>query len=291
MAPGSDQPERGHDEDRREDAGAHRPAPTASATGSQPPSKDGGRLPRPACPTRGAVESGQHIQAPHHRHGAAHSEPEQHPCLTRRTDPRQAGPRGARSEVGRDLGARRHPPVRSRRRARGRPRHRLQHRHPAADRIRQPAHRARLQLHAHGSRRAVPADARQAPLLPDGLGRQRAADRAPRAELLRRALRPDAPVRRRFTCRRSRVATTPVEQGRRPGADLAPQLHRALREADRRRREAVRGALRATSASASTGRSPTAPSAPRRSSRRSARSCATWRAARRTRPTRRRCGT
>ena len=51
------------------------------------------------------------------------------------------------------------------------------------------------------------------------------------------------------------------QQGRRSGADLAPQLHRALREADRRRRGAVRGRSSARSGSASTGRSPTARSA------------------------------
>ena len=33
------------------------------------------------------------------------------------------------------------------------------------------------------------------------------------------------------------------QQGRRPGADQPPQLHRALRDADRRGREAVRGAV------------------------------------------------
>ena len=43
--------------------------------------------------------------------------------------------------------------------------------------------------------RALPADARARGVLPDGLGRQRPADRAPGAELLRRAVRPVAAVR------------------------------------------------------------------------------------------------
>ncbi len=69
-------------------------------------------------------------------------------------------------------------------------------------------------------------------------------------------------------------------------ADQPPQLHRAVRAAHRRRREAVRGPVRASSASASTGRRPTARSATRRCSPRSARSCATSSAARPTRRSR-----
>ena len=60
------------------------------------------------------------------------------------------------------------------------------------------ARRPRLLLHAHRPDRPLPADARQGGLLPDGLGRQRPADRAPGAELLRRALRPVAALRRRL---------------------------------------------------------------------------------------------
>ncbi len=48
------------------------------------------------------------------------------------------------------------------------------------------ARRPRVQLHPHRHHRPLPADARQAGLLPDGLGRQRPAHRAPGRELLRR---------------------------------------------------------------------------------------------------------
>ena len=62
-------------------------------------------------------------------------------------------------------------------------------------------------LHPHRLHRPLPADARLRGLLPDGLGRQRPADRAPGAELLRRALRrrrcPTTPT----SSRRSRAAT------------------------------------------------------------------------------------
>ena len=71
-------------------------------------------------------------------------------------------------------------------------------RHPAADGQRLAARRARLQLHPHRHHRPLPAHARQRRLLPDGLGRQRPADRAPGAELLRRPLRPVAALRPRL---------------------------------------------------------------------------------------------
>ena len=72
--------------------------------------------------------------------------------------------------------------------------------------------------------RALPADARQVGVLPDGLGRQRPAHRAPGAELLRRALRPVAAVRPRLH---------PAGEARpqAAGPDQAPQLRRALRGA------------------------------------------------------------
>ena len=88
------------------------------------------------------------------------------------------------------------------------------------------ARRARLLLHAHRPDRPLPADARQGGLLPDGLGRQRAADRTPRAELLRRALRPVAALRRRL-----HAAGEARPQA--AGADQPAQLHRALRAAHR----------------------------------------------------------
>ena len=137
-------------------------------------------------------------------------------------------------------------------------RERLRHRHPAADRQRQPARRARLLLHPHRPDRALPADARQGGVLPDGLGRQRPADRAPRPELLRRPLRPVAAVRPRLH---------PAGQARRQasGADQPTQLRRAVRAARRSRTRWSSSSCGARSASRSTGRSTTRPSARSRS--------------------------
>ena len=59
----------------------------------------------------------------------------------------------------------------------------------------------RVLLHPHRHRRPLPAHAGHAGLLPDGVGRQRPAHRAPGAELLRRALRPVAPLRPRPSSR------------------------------------------------------------------------------------------
>ena len=99
-------------------------------------------------------------------------------------------------------------------------------RHSPAHGVGLAARRARLLLHPHRPGRPLPADARQGGVLPDGVGRQRAADRAPGAELLRRALRPLAAVRRRLH---------PAREARpeAPGPDQPPQLHRALRAAGR----------------------------------------------------------
>ena len=74
----------------------------------------------------------------------------------------------------------------------------VQHRHPAADGVGVAARGTRVLLHPHRPDRPLPADARPARVLPDRLGRQRAADRAPGAELLRGALRPERAVRRRL---------------------------------------------------------------------------------------------
>ena len=73
----------------------------------------------------------------------------------------------------------------------------------------------RLLLHPHRPHRPLPADARQDRLLPDGLGRQRPADRAPGAELLRRPLRPVAALRRRLHARRR--SRTPRSRSRSAG--------------------------------------------------------------------------
>ena len=118
----------------------------------------------------------------------------------------------------------------------GAPRARLRHRHPAADRVGLAARRPRLLLHPHRPRRPLPADARQGGLLPDGLGRQRPADRAARAELLRRALRPVAALRRRL-----HPAGEAGPQA--AGPDQPAELRRALRAAGRRGREGLRVAV------------------------------------------------
>ena len=122
------------------------------------------------------------------------------------------------------------------------PRAGLLHRHPAADGLRLPARRPRLLLHAHRRRRALPAHARPRGVLPHGLGRQRPAHRAAGPELLRRPLRPHAPLRRGLRAP-ARGWRGQVRQGRRPGAGEPSQLHRAVRAPDRRGREAVRGAV------------------------------------------------
>ena len=105
-------------------------------------------------------------------------------------------------------------------------------RHAAADGQRLAARRPRLLLHAHRRHRALPAHARQGRVLSDGMGRQRPADRAPRAELLRRALRSVAAVRPGVR------AAGQAGQAADPG--VAPELHRALHPADGRRREGLR---------------------------------------------------
>ena len=78
------------------------------------------------------------------------------------------------------------------------PRAGLLDRHAAADGQRHAARRPRLLLHPHRRDRPLPADARPRGLLPDGLGRQRAADRAPGADYLRRPVRPVAALRPRL---------------------------------------------------------------------------------------------
>ena len=115
----------------------------------------------------------------------------------------------------------------------------LLHRRPASHGLRLPACGPRLLLHAHRHHRPFPAHAGQSRLLPHGLGRQRPAHRAPRAELLRRALRPGPALRPRLhpaaLGRRGRVG-----QSRRSNPDLATQLRRAVRTPDGRGRGAVR---------------------------------------------------
>ncbi len=120
----------------------------------------------------------------------------------------------------------------------------LRDRHAAAHRLGLAPRRPRLQLHADGRARALPAHARQERLLPDGLGRQRAADRAARAELLPREVR---------AARRVRGGPDAAD-GRRRGAQaagaprVARQLHRAVPRAHGRGRAGVQGALAAARA-------------------------------------------
>ena len=211
-----------------------------------------------------------------HAPGPGHDE--RRAAFRRRTGQACAG--GARGEVvgavegRRDLQVRPHPPAR-----RG-----LLDRHPAADGVGQPARRPRVLLHAHRPDRALPADARQGRVLPDGLGRQRAADRAPGAELLRRAVRPVAAVRPRLH---------PAREARpeAPGARRPAQLRRAVRAAGASRTRRSSRACGARSGCRWTGASTTRPSARSRSRSARWRSCATSPAARPTSPTRRPCGT
>ena len=124
---------------------------------------------------------------------------------------------------------------------RGGPRAGVRDRHAAADRVGVAPRGARLQLHPDGRPGAPPPDARQERLLPDGLGRQRAPDRAARPELLPRALRGPRALR----------AGPRPRDGRRRGPqaaappDLARELHRALPRPDRRGREGVQGPVAA----------------------------------------------
>ena len=128
-------------------------------------------------------------------------------------------------------------------------------RHPSAHGERLAARRPRVLLHAHRLHRALPADARARGVLPDGLGRQRPADRAPGAELLRRALRPVAAVR---------PGLRAAGEARREeaGADLAPQLRRPVRARSRSRTRRPSRSCGAAWASRSTGRTTTRPSTP-----------------------------
>ncbi len=115
----------------------------------------------------------------------------------------------------------------------------VRRRHAAADRVRLAARRPRVQLHAHRRHRSLPAHARPQRLLPDGLGRQRAAHRAPRAELLPRPLRRARGLRAGADARAGHQG---VREAAAP-ARLAPQLHRAVRRAHAPGRGGVQDAL------------------------------------------------
>ena len=155
---------------------------------------------------------------------------------------RKTRARRSRSEVDAPLGSRRRLPVRSGAAAgRG-----LRHRHPSADRQRIAACRPRVFVHPHRRRGALPADARQGGVLSHGLGRQRPADRTPRPELLRRAVRPVAALRRRVCPAR--------EAGQAADVGVAPELHRTVHPPDDGGREGVRGVCGSNSDCRWTGR-------------------------------------
>ncbi len=145
--------------------------------------------------------------------------------------PGQAEPRRARGRLEQTLGSGRGLPLRPLEAA---ARH-LRHRHPAADRLGVAAHGVGVRVRADRHDRPVPTDARTDRLLPDGLGRQRAAHRAARAELLRGALRPQPSVRSTF--RGAERAGRPAPR------DRAPELRRALRAPRRRGRGPLRRAV------------------------------------------------
>jgi hypothetical protein len=127
------------------------------------------------------------------------------------------------------------------------PRRGVLHRHPAAHRVGLAA-RGHVFSYTHTDTIARYQRMRgKRGLLPDGLGRQRPAHRAPGAELLRRALRPVAALRPDFE------PPGRARQGR-PGPGVAPQLRRAVRAAHRRGREGLRGAVAQRWACRSTGR-------------------------------------
>ena len=123
------------------------------------------------------------------------------------------------------------PPVRSD----AAPRERLRHRHAAADGQRIAPRRSRLFLHPHGRRRPISPHARQGCVLPDGVGRQRSADRAACAELLRRQVRSLAGLRPRIC--------SAGESAEAADIGVAAQLHRAVHAPDCRGRKSVRASM------------------------------------------------
>ena len=201
------------------------------------------------------------------------------PCRRRRTG--QAGTGGARGEVVAALEEQTTPTPSTAPRRREEI-YSIDTPPPTVSRV--AARGARVLLHPHRPGRALPADARQGGLLPDGLGRQRPADRAPGAELLRGALRPVAALRPRL-----HPAGEAGPEAAGPGQPA--ELRRAVRAAGAGGREGLRVAvahprpLGRLGADLHDGR-------PRsRRPSRSARSCATSPAARPTSRRRRRCGT
>ncbi len=145
----------------------------------------------------------------------------------------------------------------------------LRHRHPPADGQRVTARRPRVLLHPHRHHRPLQAHARPRGLVPDGLGRQRPADRAPGPELLRGALRSVHALRRRVRRRRPR---RPRSRCRSP----APTSWSCASSSPRRTSGPSRS-CGAEWACRSTGPTPTRPSGGSPSGRRSGASCGFWR--------------
>ena len=138
--------------------------------------------------------------------------------------------------MGRAVGGGRHLPVRPVEE----PGRDLLGRHAAADRQRVAAHGVGVRVRADRLDRAVPAHAGRRGLLSDGVGRQRARDRAPGPELLRRAVRPVAAVRPGLHAAR--------EAGEERDPGVAAELRGAVRTPDPDRRAGVRGAVAAARA-------------------------------------------
>ena len=134
----------------------------------------------------------------------------------------------------------------------GHPSRGLLHRHAAAHRVRLAPHRPRLLVHPHRHRGPLPPDAGPRRVLPHGLGRQRAAHRAPGAELLRGPLRPESSLRPRLR------PTGRARQGAR--LHLAAQLRGPVPPAHRRGRAGLRAPVADARACRWTGRTPTPPS-------------------------------
>ena len=168
----------------------------------------------------------------------AYDRPEQHHC---EPHSRQADARRRRGEVGRAVEGGRHV----RFRPHEGPGRRLLDRHPAPHRLRLTPRRSRLQLHPHRHDRPLPADAGQGRLLPDGLGRQRPADRATGPELLRRPLRSLTPLpgRLRTACHRRRLPEGTKKDDKRQVSISRPNFIELCDRARRRGREGLRGPL------------------------------------------------
>ena len=114
----------------------------------------------------------------------------------------------------------------------------LRHRHATTHRVAARACGPHVLLHPHRCHRPLPAHARARRLLPDGLGRQRAAHRAPGAEPLPRALRPDAALR-------ARPSSPPGRASRDRRSPCRARTSSSLPAADRRGRAGLRGPLAA----------------------------------------------